>query len=154
MCGIVGRLNFNGAPVLGAELDAARDALANRGPDDAGTWLDGAVGLAHRRLAILDLSLGGHQPMSDAGGNVWITYNGEVFNFKELRDELAALGHPFRTTSDTEVMLAAYRHWGIACVQRFNGMFAFASISSGTSANAANALSVEANTSLSANRAQ
>jgi len=126
MCGIVGRLNFNGAPVLGAELDAARDALANRGPDDAGTWLDGAVGLAHRRLSILDLSPGGHQPMDDAGGKVWITYNGEVFNFKELRDELAALGHPFRTTSDTEVMLAAYRQWGIACVQRFNGMFAFA----------------------------
>ena len=126
MCGIVGRLNFNGASVLGAELDAARDALANRGPDDAGTWLDGAVGLAHRRLSILDLSPGGHQPMDDAGGKVWITYNGEVFNFKELRDELAALGHPFRTTSDTEVMLAAYRQWGIACVQRFNGMFAFA----------------------------
>ena len=126
MCGIVGRLNFNGAPVVRAELEAARDALANRGPDDAGIWLDGAVGLAHRRLAILDLSPGGHQPMSDAGGNVWITYNGEVFNFRELRDELAALGHPFRTASDTEVMLAAYRQWGMACVQRFNGMFAFA----------------------------
>jgi asparagine synthase (glutamine-hydrolysing) len=84
------------------------------------------VGLAHRRLSILDLSPGGHQPMCDAGGNVWITYNGEVFNFRELRDELAALGHPFKTTSDTEVMLAAYRQWGIACVQRFNGMFAFA----------------------------
>ena len=124
MCGIVGRLNFNGAPVVRAELEAARDALANRGPDDAGTWLDGNVGLAHRRLAILDLSAGGHQPMSDAGGDVWITYNGEVFNFKELRDELAALGHAFKTTSDTEVMLAAYRQWGIACVQRFTSLSA------------------------------
>jgi asparagine synthase (glutamine-hydrolysing) len=126
MCGIVGRINFDGAPVIRAEIDAARDALANRGPDGAGTWIDGAVGLAHRRLAILDLSPRGAQPMHDAGGQAWITYNGEVFNFRELRDELAALGHAFSSTSDTEVMLAAYRQWGIACVKRFNGMFAFA----------------------------
>jgi asparagine synthase (glutamine-hydrolysing) len=126
MCGIVGRINFDGAPVVRAELDAARDALANRGPDGAGTWIDGGVGLAHRRLAILDLSARGAQPMSDASGQVWITYNGEVFNFHELRGELAARGHSFNSGSDTEVMLAAYRQWGIACVQRFNGMFAFA----------------------------
>ena len=124
MCGIVGRLNFDGAPVDRAELLAARERMAHRGPDDAGAFVDGAVGLAHRRLAILDLSPLGAQPMGDATGRVHVTYNGEVYNFRELRAELERLGHAFRSGSDTEVILEAYRTWGIDCVTRFNGMFA------------------------------
>ncbi len=126
MCGIVGRLNFDGSPVDVFALTAARDMLANRGPDGAGTWADGPVGLAHRRLSILDLSERGAQPMSSADESLVITFNGEIYNFQELRKELSAAGYPFRTQTDTEVILAAYREWGADCVQRFNGMFAFA----------------------------
>src|SRR5262249_19818117 len=125
MCGIVGRLNFHGAPVDIDALTRARDKLANRGPDTAGTWTDGAVGLAHRRLSVLDLSERGAQPMRHADGDLAITYNGEVYNFRELRKELEAAGHRFTTQTDTEVILAAYREWGVDCLSRFNGMFAF-----------------------------
>jgi asparagine synthase (glutamine-hydrolysing) len=125
MCGIVGRLNFDGSPVDPVRLARARDRLAHRGPDGEGLQIDGPVGLAHRRLAILDLSERGAQPMADSSGRVWITYNGEIYNFRELRSELAALGHRFQSESDTEVILAAYRQWGIECLQRLNGMFAF-----------------------------
>ncbi len=96
---------------------------ASRGDARGATW---NVGLLHRRLAIVDLSPSGHQPMCDAGERAWITFNGEVYNFPELRDELEALGHDFRGTSDTEVILAAWRQWGEGCLDRFNGMFAFA----------------------------
>lgn len=125
MCGIVGRLNFDGVPVHEHELCAARDALSHRGPDDNGLHLDGPVGFAHRRLSILDLSPRARQPMVDASGRLWITFNGEIYNFRELRGELERLGHAFRTTSDTEVILAAYRQWGLDCLRRLNGMFAF-----------------------------
>ena len=125
MCGIVGRLNFDGAPVDAVALTRARDSLSNRGPDGAGTWIDGAVGLAHRRLAVLDLSERGAQPMQDADGALVVTYNGEIYNFRELRKELAAAGHRFATQTDTELILAAYREWGVDCLDRFNGMFAF-----------------------------
>jgi len=125
MCGIVGRLNFDGTPVNLTALTAARDMLANRGPDGAGTWVDGAVGLAHRRLSILDLSDLGAQPMRSADGSLVITYNGEIYNFRDLREELSIAGHRFATQTDTEVILAAYREWGIDCLRRFNGMFAF-----------------------------
>jgi len=127
MCGIHGAVTF-GEPLDLRRLAAARDRLAHRGPDDAGLWQspDGRVVLTHRRLSVIDLSAGGHQPMLDADGRLAIVFNGEIYNFEALRTELAALGHAFRTRSDTEVLLAAWRAWGIDCVQRLNGMFAFA----------------------------
>ncbi|WP_200955575.1 asparagine synthase (glutamine-hydrolyzing) [Sphingomonas sp. Root241] len=102
--------------------------IAHRGPDDEGLWWsnDGHVGLAHRRLAIVDLSAAGHQPMLDATGEIVIAFNGEIYNFRELRAELEAMGHQFRSHSDTEVILAAYRSWGDACLERLDGMFALA----------------------------
>lgn len=104
-----------------------RDTLVHRGPDDAGSWWspDGRVGLAMRRLAIIDLSPGGHQPMLDQSGRLCITFNGEIYNYRLLRRELEELGHTFRTASDTEVILEAFREWGEDCVARLNGMFAF-----------------------------
>ena len=127
MCGIVGIAsqfpNLNRAWLI-----SGSEALSHRGPDDAGEWWspDGRVGLAHRRLAIIDLSSAGHQPMSDAFGDLSIVFNGEIYNFSELRDSLQGKGHAFRTDSDTEVILAAYREWGVKCLSYFNGMFAFA----------------------------
>jgi asparagine synthase (glutamine-hydrolysing) len=102
--------------------------LAHRGPDDSGVWTspDGAVALAHRRLSIIDLSPLGHNPMSYGDGRLWITFNGEIYNFLELRRELEGAGHRFRSHTDTEVILAAYDEWGVDCVQRLVGMFAFA----------------------------
>ena len=100
--------------------------LAHRGPDAGGAMVEGSVGLAHRRLAIIDLSDDGCQPMTSGDGALSIVYNGEVFNYVELREELRALGHAFRTETDTEVVLAAYARWGRDCLARFNGMFAFA----------------------------
>jgi asparagine synthase (glutamine-hydrolysing) len=102
--------------------------MLHRGPDDAGErWsADGRVGLGFRRLAIIDLSAAGHQPMSDAGGELSIVFNGEIYNFADLRRELAGRGHAFRSKSDTEVILAAYREWGADCLSHLNGMFAFA----------------------------
>lgn len=101
------------------------DLLAHRGPDGEGVWCDGAVGLGHRRLAIIDLSPLGRQPMATDDGAVTITFNGEIYNFQELRAELEGLGHRFRSHSDTEVILAAYRQWDVECVRRLAGMFAF-----------------------------
>lgn len=105
-----------------------RDAMRHRGPDDAGIYWssDGRVGLAHRRLAIIDLTQGGHQPMLTDDCRICIVYNGEVYNFIEIRDELIALGHRFKSNSDTEVLLSAYRQWGLDFVGRLNGMFALA----------------------------
>ena len=126
MCGIVGVVRTSGAvdPEL---LLRMRDTMVHRGPDDAGTWIsdDGRVGLAQRRLAIIDLSPGGHQPMTDAATGVVITFNGEIYNYRELKKELEDLGESFRTQSDTEVLLASYRRWGTSCLDRLNGMFAF-----------------------------
>jgi asparagine synthase (glutamine-hydrolysing) len=104
-----------------------RDTMCHRGPDDQGVWYtaDRRVGLAHRRLAIIDLSPGGHQPMLDPSGQFCITYNGEIYNYLEVRRVLEGLGHRFRTASDTEVILEAYRAWGIDCLDHLNGMFAF-----------------------------
>jgi asparagine synthase (glutamine-hydrolysing) len=102
--------------------------MAHRGPDDAGEWwsAQGHVGLAHRRLAIIDLTAAGHQPMSDASGALTIVFNGEIYNFAELRADLEGRGMTFRSQTDTEVILAAYRQWGADCLSRLNGMFAFA----------------------------
>lgn len=124
MCGIVGVVGGRVEPEV---LTRMRDALAHRGPDDAGLWVssDGTVGLAHRRLSILDLSGAARQPMADEAAGVRITFNGEIYNFQEVRRELEGLGHRFATRSDTEVILRAYVQWGTACLARLNGMFAF-----------------------------
>jgi len=109
-------------------LAIGRDAMTHRGPDDAGEYWtqDGRVGLGHRRLAIIDLSPAGHQPLADAGRQVHLVFNGEIYNFLELRSVLEDLGHRFHSRSDTEVVLAAYRQWGRGCLTRLNGMFALA----------------------------
>ena len=126
MCGIAGFVRRDGGPAA-AEVGARMiRTLAHRGPDGEGVWSDGPAVLAHRRLSIIDLSDRARQPMSDAAGAVWITYNGKIYNYKPLRRELEARGHAFRTTSDTEVVLEAYRAWGPECVRRLVGMFAFA----------------------------
>lgn len=127
MCGLVGIASVS-TQTNRAWLAIGRDALTHRGPDDAGEWWsdDGRVGLAHRRLSIIDLSPAGHQPMHDATGALSIVFNGEIYNFVELREQLAAKGHAFRSHSDTEVILAAYREWGADCLSHLNGMFAFA----------------------------
>lgn len=126
MCGICGILNPGGAPVDQRVLADMTAALAHRGPDGEGLFAEGGVGLGHRRLAILDLSERGAQPMRTADGRYAITYNGELYNHLELRAELEALGHRPRSTSDTEIVLLACAQWGEQAVARFNGMFAFA----------------------------
>ena len=126
MCGIVGRASlYPGNEVRFTQL---RDRLRHRGPDDAGYWRNqtGTVMLGHLRLSILDLSDTSRQPFVTGSGRCTIVYNGEVYNYLEIRRELEALGHRFRSTGDTEVVLAAYEQWGEACVEHFNGMFAFA----------------------------
>lgn len=125
MCGIAGLFRQDGAPVDRDLLKKMTDILAHRGPDGEGFFVEGPVGLGHRRLAIIDLATG-TQPMASEDGSTWITYNGEVYNFRELRQELCALGYSFRTLSDTEVVLVAYQAWGTECLARFRGMFAFA----------------------------
>ncbi len=126
MCGIVGVVHLDGAPVGQDLLQAMTRALAHRGPDGEGVKAEGSIGLGHRRLAILDPSPAGAQPMTGPDGQSVLTYNGEIYNFKELRAELAGQGHVFQSKTDTEVVLAAYRQWGDGCVSRFNGMFALA----------------------------
>jgi asparagine synthase (glutamine-hydrolysing) len=126
MCGITG-ISSHSKSTTPELLTAMRDTLRHRGPDDTGIWTskDGLVGLGHCRLAIIDTSEGGHQPMQDVSGKLCITYNGEIYNYRELRKELEAKSHRFRTASDTEVILEAYRAWGTDCLERFNGVFAF-----------------------------
>lgn len=127
MCGIAGILaGRDTVTVQDSQLWRMATSLRHRGPDAAGVWNDGRLGFAHTRLSIIDLSLAANQPMSDASGRYVIVHNGEIFNYVELRDELRDLGHTFRTHSDTEVILAAYRQWGADCLGHFNGMWAFA----------------------------
>jgi len=126
MCGITGIFNTDGRPVSVVTLRGMTDAIAHRGPDGEGFYTDSFVGFGHRRLAIIDLSAAAHQPMATPEGDVVLTYNGEVYNFQELRIELEAKGHHFRSRSDTEVVLYAYKEWGFKCLDKFNGMFAFA----------------------------
>ena len=126
MCGIAGILNLNNETVSPVLLKKMTDAIAHRGPDGEGHFVDGPLGLGHRRLAIIDLSPAAHQPMMTRDGRYVISYNGEIYNFKELRTELESLGHLFHSQSDTEVVLAAYTEWGVKALDRFNGMFAFA----------------------------
>lgn len=126
MCGIVG---YAGRKLVAPEqLERMRDTMTHRGPDDLGLWVssDRMVAFAQRRLAIIDLSPGGHQPMSDETGRVHVAFNGEIYNFLDVRAELESLGHRFRTASDTEVILEAYREWGEEFVKHLVGMFAIA----------------------------
>jgi len=126
MCGIAGIVNLDGGPVDAALLVRMTDMIAHRGPDGEGHHTDGCVGLGHRRLAIIDLSPAGRQPMANETGDVLVVHNGEIYNFRELRVELEKAGHVFRSHTDTEVVIHAYEEWGAACLERFNGMFAFA----------------------------
>jgi asparagine synthase (glutamine-hydrolysing) len=124
MCGICGEIGFNREPV-GAFLDECSDQLGHRGPDERSTWRGSHSGLGITRLSIIDLA-GGSQPIFNEDRSMCIVYNGELYNFQDIRPELEAHGHVFRTRSDTEVVLHAYEQWGAGCLRRFNGMFAFA----------------------------
>jgi asparagine synthase (glutamine-hydrolysing) len=126
MCGIAGFVNVDGAPASPVLLRRMTDALAHRGPDGEGHWVEGGVAIGHRRLAIIDLSPAGHQPMISADHRYVLTYNGEIYNYRELRAELAAAGYWFRSQTDSEVVLCALIHWGTEALLRFNGMFALA----------------------------
>lgn len=126
MCGIAGVFHLNSDPVSPVTLKRMTDAIAHRGPDGEGHYIDGSLGLGHRRLAIIDLSEAGHQPMATEDGRFIITYNGEIYNFNELRIELEANGYRFHSRTDSEVVLKALAFWGVAALNRFNGMFAFA----------------------------
>jgi asparagine synthase (glutamine-hydrolysing) len=128
MCGIAGIFKFNNEPIDLDTLTKFTDSMYHRGPDGAGYELfeSDTIGLGQRRLAILDLSDSGKQPMSYANQRYWITYNGEVFNFQEVKKELLSLNYQFKSNTDTEVILAAYIQWGIECLSKFNGMWAFA----------------------------
>ena len=126
MCGICGQYNFqSSAPVRRADLEVMTKSIIHRGPDDDGYHIDGPLGFGFRRLSIIDLS-GGHQPMSDQEETVWVVFNGEIYNFLELRRELESFGHVFRTNSDTEVIIHGYKQWGDEVLNRLNGMFGLA----------------------------
>ncbi|MEF8753406.1 MAG: asparagine synthase (glutamine-hydrolyzing) [Accumulibacter sp.] len=126
MCGIAGLVNLDGRPVSPAILKHMTDAIAHRGPDGEGRWTEGCVGLGHRRLAVIDLSTAAHQPMLSADHRYVIAYNGEIYNYRELRADLEAEGFRFRSQSDTEVVLNALAAWGPLAFASLNGMFAFA----------------------------
>jgi len=126
MCGIAGLLDLAGRAVDPATLERMARTIRHRGPDDSGVYAEGSVGLANVRLAVIDTSPAGHQPMASADGRYVIVYNGELYNYRELAAELADSGHSFASRTDTEVVLHAYQEWGPDCLHRFNGMFAFA----------------------------
>ncbi|MEO5328836.1 MAG: asparagine synthase (glutamine-hydrolyzing) [Magnetococcus sp. THC-1_WYH] len=126
MCGITGLINRNGVPVSPVILQKMTDAIDHRGPDGEGHWIEGNVGLGHRRLAIIDLSPAGHQPMISADHRYVLSYNGEIYNYRELRTELEAVGYWFRSKTDSEVVLHALAHLGTDALLKFNGMFALA----------------------------
>jgi asparagine synthase (glutamine-hydrolysing) len=126
MCGIAGVYNLRGEAVPTGLLKRMTEVIAHRGPDGEGHYTDGPIGLGHRRLAVIDLSAAGRQPMANETGDVIVVYNGEVYNFQQLRTELEALGHRFHSATDSEVVVHAYEAWGESCVDHFNGMFAFA----------------------------
>lgn len=128
MCGIAGIINFDKSPVDRNFITSITDLIAYRGPDNEGFYFDdeNGIGFGHRRLSIIDTSTLGHQPMSNDDETIWITYNGEVYNYLELKDQLKSKGYTFRSNSDTEVILKAYEEWGEDCVKYFNGMWGFA----------------------------
>src|SRR5689334_3839893 len=125
MCGIAGLAYTRNAIQNAAEIVRRMIDIQNhRGPDGQGFFDDDGISLGHARLAIIDLSEAGHQPMTDATGRYWLTYNGEIYNYLELTSELKKLGHNFRGHCDAEVLLASYSQWGADCLQRLRGMFA------------------------------
>jgi asparagine synthase (glutamine-hydrolysing) len=126
MCGICGKINLNNEPIDEALLRKMTSCLSHRGPDDEGLYIKGNVSLGHRRLSIIDLSQFAHQPMSNEDGTIWIVYNGEIYNFLELRDVLIKKGHTFRSRSDTETIIHLYEEYGPECLVYLKGMFAFA----------------------------
>ena len=126
MCGIAGYINLNDEPASGAVVKQMTDAIKHRGPDGEGHWIERNVGLGHRRLAIIDPSPAGHQPMTTTDNRYIISYNGEIYNFQELRIELESLGVSFRSQTDSEVVLNALAKWGVDALLKFNGMFALA----------------------------
>ena len=126
MCGICGKLNFDrGASVSPSLLKSMAETIHHRGPDDDGYYVSGPVGLGFRRLSIIDLNTG-HQPISNEDGTVWIVFNGEIYNYQELRQSLLGKGHIFKTKTDTEVIVHLYEELGESCVEKLRGMFAFA----------------------------
>ncbi|MCX5677993.1 MAG: asparagine synthase (glutamine-hydrolyzing) [Candidatus Omnitrophica bacterium] len=126
MCGIAGIINLDKSPLDGGIIEKMICSERHRGPDDSGLYVNGHVGLGHVRLSIIDLSKDAGQPMHNEDSRLFIVHNGEIYNYLELKDELAGLGHAFRSRSDTEVILHAYEEWGEDCLSRFNGMWAFA----------------------------
>src|SRR5688572_23525225 len=125
MCGIYGYLMLDGSPAHAGDVSAMGARTVHRGPDDEGRHVDGPCAIGMRRLSIIDLD-GGHQPLSDEDGTLWLLANGEIYNFRELRRNLEAAGHRFRTRSDCEVILHAYEEYGTDFVEHLNGMFGFA----------------------------
>src|SRR6202453_750316 len=126
MCGICGQFNFGDrAPVCRKTVERMANSISHRGPDDEGYYIAGPIGLGFRRLSIIDLE-GGHQPMSDQEESVWVIFNGEIYNFPELKRELEDLGHVFRTKCDTEVIVHGYKQWGDDVLNHLNGMFGLA----------------------------
>src|SRR5215467_2901966 len=126
MCGICGQYNFRDQnPVQLDDIKRMTGSLVHRGPDDEGFYLEGSLGLGFRRLSIIDLG-GGHQPMSDHDESVWVIFNGEIYNFPELKKELESYGYKFRTQSDTEVIVHGYKKWGDDVFNHLNGMFGLA----------------------------
>jgi asparagine synthase (glutamine-hydrolysing) len=126
MCGIAGLLRFDSQPADPGVVRRMTDAIAHRGPDGEGFFVSGPIGLGHRRLSIIDLSTAASQPLSNEDGSVQVIYNGEIYNFHEIRVELEARGHHFTSRTDSEVIVHGYEEWGADCLSRFNGMFAFA----------------------------
>ena len=126
MCGICGIVDYSGRPIEPTAVNRMRDAMFNRGPDDADTKLLPFVGLGHRRLSIIDLSPRGRNPMANEDGTIRIVFNGEIYNYEDLRPDLVRRGHVFRSQTDTEVIIHLYEELGAESIQRLNGMFAFA----------------------------
>ena len=126
MCGIAGQINFDGEPVSPGILKRMTDAISHRGPDGEGHWIEGSIGFGHRRLSIIDLSPAGQQPMTSSDDRYVLTYNGEIYNFRELRMELERKGYRFRSQTDSEVVLYCLAEWGSDALLKFNGMFALA----------------------------
>src|SRR5688500_15358185 len=126
MCGIAGKLLYDASRLVPRGLlTRMADSVTHRGPDASGIYLNGSIGLAHRRLSIIDLATG-DQPLGNEDGSVQVVFNGEIYNFADLRRELESHGHRFRTRSDTEVIVHGFEQWGQDCVSHFRGMFAFA----------------------------
>ena len=125
MCGICGIINFSGKPAEECTILNMMQTMKHRGPDDEGIFIDSNVGLGFVRLSIIDLSPTGHQPMFDITGRYVIVFNGEIYNYLELREDLGKKGYKFRSSTDTEVLLYSYIEWGEDCLDRFNGMWAF-----------------------------